>query len=84
MCFNEWLQLQTGRDDDVGTIARFAAQGVSDWPRGCRVRRSALRKYLLGQVGFCPEVYDLLDRALVRARSEWLAERAGAEVRTAA
>jgi hypothetical protein len=74
---------QVGRDDDVGVLARVSVQGVSDWPIG-RVRLSTLRLYLKLKFGRCPEVHRLLDRALVRARQEWLAERAGAEVRTAA
>jgi hypothetical protein len=84
MCFNDWLMWQTDRSDDVGTLARFATHGVDDWPRGCRVRRSALRRYLVSRVGFCPEVYGLLDDALVLARSDWLDHRAAARVMAAA
>ena len=78
MPFNEWLALQIFREDDVGTIARVATRGVDDWPLGRRVRLLQLREYLFAKFVCCPETRDLLDRMLVRARSEWRAERAAA------
>jgi hypothetical protein len=82
--FHEWLAQQTFRDDGTGTLARFATRGVDDWPSGRRIRLGQLRAYLSAKIGFCPEVYELLDEALVLARSEWLDHRAAARVMAAA